>query len=42
MELTCEYDWVSRTNMSGKAPIANGQYAQFMGDLLRFQFQIND
>lgn len=41
MELTCEYDWVNRTNTSGKAPILNGQYAQFMGDLLRFQFQIN-
>ena len=42
MELTCEYDWVNRTNTSGKAPIlANGQYAQFQGDLLRFQFQIN-
>ena len=42
MELTCEYDWVNRTNTSGKAPIlANGQYAQFQGDLLRFQFQVN-
>lgn len=41
MELTCEYDWVNRTNTSGKSPIVNGQYAQFMGDLLRFQFQIN-
>jgi len=42
MELTCEYDWVNRTNTSGKAPILfNGQYAQFQGDLLRFQFQVN-
>jgi hypothetical protein len=42
MELTAEYDWVNRTNTSGKAPIAvNGQYAQFQGDLLRFQFQFN-
>lgn len=41
MELTCEYDWVNRTNTSGKAPIIDGQYARFMGDLLRFQFQIN-
>ena len=41
MELTCEYDWVNRTNTSGKAPIINGQFAHFMGDLLRFQFQIN-
>jgi hypothetical protein len=42
MELTCEYDWVNRTNTSGKAPILpDGQYAQFQGDLLRFQFQVN-
>ena len=42
MELTCEYDWVNRTNTSGKAPIRpDGQFAQFQGDLLRFQFQFN-
>jgi len=42
MELTCEYDWVNRTNTSGKAPIRpDGQYAQFQGDLMRFQFQFN-
>jgi hypothetical protein len=42
MELTCEYDWVNRTNTSGKAPIRpDGQFAQFQGDLMRFQFQFN-
>ena len=42
IELTCEYDWVNRTNTSGKAPISpDGFYAPFQGDLLRFQFQMN-
>lgn len=42
MELTMEYDWVNRTSTAGNAPINQfGQYAQFQGDLLRFQFQIN-
>ena len=42
MELTAEYDWVNRTNTSSsQAKIIDGQYAQFQGDLLRFQFQIN-
>lgn len=42
MELTAEYDWVNRTNTSSsQALIRNGEYAQFQGDLLRFQFQIN-
>ena len=42
MELTAEYDWVNRTNTSSiQARIVNGEYAQFQGDLLQFQFQIN-
>jgi hypothetical protein len=42
IELTCEYDWVNRTNTSGRAPIRpDGFYAPFQGDLLRFQFQMN-
>jgi len=41
MELTWEYDWVNQTNTGSNAKIINGQYAQFQGDLLRFQFQIN-
>lgn len=42
MELTAEYDWVNRTNTSSsQALIRNGEFAQFQGDLLRFQFQIN-
>jgi len=42
MELTAEYDWVNRTNTSSsQAKIIDGQYAQFQGDMLRFQFQIN-
>jgi len=42
IELTTEYDWVNRTNTSGKAPISpDGFYAPFQGDLLRFQFQMN-
>jgi hypothetical protein len=41
MELTWEYDWVNQTNTGSNAKIINGQFAQFQGDLLRFQFQIN-
>jgi len=41
MELTMEYDWVNRTNTSSRPVINDGAYAQFQGDLLRFQFQIN-
>ena len=42
IELTTEYDWVNRTNTSGKAPVSpDGFYAPFQGDLLRFQFQMN-
>lgn len=42
MELTAEYDWVNQTNTSSSNyRIINGDYAQFQGDLLRFQFQIN-
>lgn len=42
IELTCEYDWVNRTNTSGKAAIRpDGFYGPFQGDLLRFQFQMN-
>jgi hypothetical protein len=42
MELTAEYDWVNRTNTSStQGLIRNGEFAQFQGDLLRFQFQIN-
>jgi hypothetical protein len=41
MELTAEYDWVDRTNTGANAQIVNNNYAQFQGDLLRFQFQIN-
>ena len=41
MELTAEYDWVDRTNTGSNARIIDNNYAQFQGDLLRFQFQIN-
>lgn len=42
MELTMEYDWVNRTNTSTRANVLPvDQYAQFRGDLLRFQFQVN-
>lgn len=41
MELTWKYDWVNQTNTGSNAKIINDQYAQFQGDLLRFQFQIN-
>ncbi|MFM8635005.1 MAG: porin [Planctomycetia bacterium] len=41
MELTWEYDWVNQTNTGSNYKIVNGEYAQFQGDLLRFQFQIN-
>jgi hypothetical protein len=41
MELTAEYDWVDRTNTGSNARIINNNYAQFQGDLLRFQFQVN-
>jgi hypothetical protein len=44
MELTAEYDFDNRTNTSGASNVPilpNGQYAQFQGDLLRFQFQMN-
>jgi hypothetical protein len=41
MELTWEYDWVNQTNTGSNYRIINGEYAQFQGDLLRFQFQIN-
>jgi hypothetical protein len=44
MELTAEYDFVNRTNTSGASNVPilpNGQFAQFQGDLLRFQFQMN-
>ncbi|MCE2727842.1 MAG: OprO/OprP family phosphate-selective porin [Planctomycetaceae bacterium] len=41
MELTMEYDFVNRTNTGSNAKIVDANYAQFRGDLLRFQFQIN-
>ncbi len=41
MEFTMEYDFVNRTNTGANALIVNDNYAQFRGDLLRFQFQIN-
>jgi hypothetical protein len=41
MELTWEYAWVNQTNTGSNYKIINGQFAQFQGDLLRFQFQIN-
>jgi hypothetical protein len=42
MEFTWEFDWVNQTNTSSSnSRIVDGQYAQFQGDLLRFQFQIN-
>jgi len=41
MEFTMEYDFVNRTNTGRDAVIINDTYAQFRGDLLRFQFQIN-
>ncbi len=41
MELTWEYDWVNQTNTGSNYKIIDGRYAQFQGDLLRFQFQIN-
>jgi phosphate-selective porin len=41
MELTAEYDWVDRTNTGSNARIIDINGAQFQGDLLRFQFQIN-
>ena len=41
MELTMEYDFVNRTNTGANAKIVDANYAQFRGDLLRFQFQIN-
>jgi hypothetical protein len=41
MELTVEYDFVNRTNTGANAKIVDANYAQFRGDLLRFQFQIN-
>jgi hypothetical protein len=41
MEFTMEYDFVDRTNTGAGARIIDDNYAQFRGDLLRFQFQIN-
>jgi hypothetical protein len=41
MEFTMQYDFVNRTNTGAGALIVNDNYAQFRGDLLRFQFQIN-
>lgn len=41
MEFTMEYDFVNRTNTGPNARIVDDSYAQFQGDLLRFQFQIN-
>jgi hypothetical protein len=41
MEFTMEYDWTNRTNTGSDAKIIDNNYAQFQGDLLRFQFQIN-
>ena len=41
MEFTMEYDFVNRTNTGSNARIIDDNYAQFRGDLLRFQFQIN-
>ncbi|MEX0687519.1 MAG: porin [Pirellulales bacterium] len=41
MEFTMEYDFVNRTNTGANARIIDDNYAQFRGDLLRFQFQIN-
>jgi len=41
MEFTMEYDFANRTNTGANARIIDDNYAQFRGDLLRFQFQIN-
>ncbi len=41
MEFTMEYDWTNRTNTGSDAKIIDNNYAQFQGDLLRFQFQMN-
>ncbi len=41
MELTVEYDFANRTNTGSNARIVDANYAQFRGDLLRFQFQMN-
>ncbi|MFM8413400.1 MAG: porin, partial [Planctomycetota bacterium] len=41
MELTVEYDFANRTNTGADAQIVDANYAQFRGDLLRFQFQMN-
>jgi hypothetical protein len=41
MEFTMEYDFVNRTNTGSNARIIDDNYAQFRGDLLRFQFQVN-
>lgn len=41
MEFTMEYDWTNRTNTGSDARIIDNNYAQFQGDLLRFQFQMN-
>ena len=39
--ITMEYDWTNRTNTGSDATIIDNNYAQFQGDLLRFQFQMN-
>lgn len=41
MEFTMEYDFANRTNTGADAQIVDANYAQFRGDLLRFQFQMN-
>lgn len=41
MEFTMEYDFANRTNTGPDAQIVDANYAQFRGDLLRFQFQMN-
>jgi hypothetical protein len=41
MEFTMEYDFANRTNTGADAKIVDANYAQFRGDLLRFQFQMN-